>query len=420
VLCACGASQPSSSSTSIPSQLAGPVHIDYWERYCSDAMTSSINEFNREQAGKIVVTDVCQGVSQDQIAAKVMAAAAAGSLPQVVAAGDDYVTQYNAGHIVVPLEDYVNSAKWGVSASEMSDFYAGTIGRTKLPVSGNRRLSWTQGSTANALYYNKDPLAKAGIQQPPTTWDEFVSDTRAIKNATGKPGWVLPTGDGSDFIDLLWAYGYPWIRSDGKTANFDNASAVKILTDWQNLTNDGSALVTDSAKNAFTGGQAGMVFASSGYTLGAFSSISGFNWGLGGLPHASGKPPLTELYGSVNVMLKSDPQKQLASWVFMKWWASPANQAAYCAGGGGCFPATKSSATMAIVAQAKQQTPPYGTALDQIAPYAQLIPENAALNRVDGEISGNVITQVQLKQLTPGDAAKKLQSDATQAIQTGG
>ena len=36
-------------------------------------------------------------------------------------------------------------------------------------------------ASARAMYFNKDLLAKAGIQNPPDTWDQLVDDAKKIK-----------------------------------------------------------------------------------------------------------------------------------------------------------------------------------------------------------------------------------------------
>src|SRR5919108_6315688 len=47
--------------------------------------------------------------------------------------------------------------------------------------------------SVRGLFYNKDMFKKAGIKQPPKTWDELEADAEKIK-ATGETGYGMPLG----------------------------------------------------------------------------------------------------------------------------------------------------------------------------------------------------------------------------------
>src|SRR5262245_12488319 len=50
-------------------------------------------------------------------------------------------------------------------------------------------------ASARAFFYNEDLFAKAGIDAPPRTWDEFVQDARKIRAlGSGTIGYALPLG----------------------------------------------------------------------------------------------------------------------------------------------------------------------------------------------------------------------------------
>lgn len=416
LVAACGSSSPSGQGgPTVPTSLNGSVKISFWERYCDDGVAGAVKRFNQQQAGKITVTDVCVGGSETNLAAKIQAAARGGGLPDIATAGEQYAAQYAKANLLVPLDTYVNSAQWGVPASQRADFYPNPFARTKLAVYGNRTLSWPFGNTANALYVNLDLLHQAGISQAPTTWPEFQADAQAIKQRTGKPGWVAAPGDGADLLDAVWSSGTPWVNADGK-AQLDAPATVDVLQSWQTLFKDHSAEVSNDYKAAFTGGNAGMVFASTGYATTWAGKVNGFSWNIAMFPHGTGQPPLTELFGSVDVVFHSNPQKQLASWLFAKYLASADNQARMCPVEG-CLPATKSSATMTAITDTTAKIPQYGTAINDIAPHAKLLPQAPALSDIRGKIAGDVITRV-INGMAPKQAAQQLQQQAQQAIES--
>lgn len=373
-------------------------------------------------AGQITVQVSYQG-SFDQLAAKIRAAAAGGGLPNVATAREQDVAGYATANIAVPLAPYISSSKWGLTQSRLSDLTPGSLSRTKLQMYGGKRLTWPFGNTAAVMYYNTTLLHEAGITHTPNTWDQVMTDSEKIKKTTGKAGFLMQQNSlGPNFTDALWTYGVPWLAKNQTATNFSSPHAVTILKDWRQMIADGSMVLTRSTdQSEFVSGTGAMEMASSGYAVGTQfkSRISGFDWSVGALPTQPNQKPVTELYGSVNTMFKASSQQQLASWLFMKYFASSQNQSLYCSGGGGCVPATKSSSTSSAMKAAFDQDPQYKQAVAAAA-NAQLPPQIPAVSSIRTNIANADVLEVLLGQISPSDGAKKLAYDSNQAIQQGG
>ncbi|PIE82417.1 MAG: hypothetical protein CSA11_00555, partial [Chloroflexi bacterium] len=54
----------------------------------------------------------------------------------------------------------------------------------------------------------------------------------------------------------------------------------------------------------------------------------GFNWSVAPIPY-SGSEPVQNIYGASTSIVQTDPVGQLASWLFLKYWAQPENQVAW-------------------------------------------------------------------------------------------
>ena len=259
-------------------------------------------------------------------------------------------------------------------------------------------------------------LRKAGIAQPPATWDDVLADAKAIKTSTGQPLWDLRADQaGPIFIDVLWTYGVPWLSTDGKSSNFDNSAALKALQMFRQMLDDGTMVVSPSAEQDFPNGRGAMLWASSGNLVTFATSITGFEWGIALVPRASGAQPVTEMFGSVNTMLKGTPEQQLAAWTFLKFMASADTQAQFAADTG-YFPSVRSSSQSATVQDAYQRVPQYKSAVESISPVMQLLPQSAALDQVRNHIATDDVTQVLLQKMTPEDGIRKLKYDADQAL----
>ena len=53
---------------------------------------------------------------------------------------------------------------------------------------------------------------------------------------------------------------------------------------------------------------------------------AGFDWGVVAIPHTTATPSQNAFGASINI-LKSTPEKELASWLFIQYLTSPENQA---------------------------------------------------------------------------------------------
>jgi len=89
--------------------------------------------------------------------------------------------------------------------------------------------------------YNKDILTKAGITNPPTTWEELVTQAQTIKDKGLLEfpiiwSWNQKEGVVCDFTVLLYGNGGSFLDASGKPA-FNNEKGVQVLT-WMKSTLD--------------------------------------------------------------------------------------------------------------------------------------------------------------------------------------
>jgi raffinose/stachyose/melibiose transport system substrate-binding protein len=81
------------------------------------------------------------------------------------------------------------------------------------------------------FWYNKDLFAQAGIDEPPATWDDLLTDVQKLKDAGITP---LALGEGDKWPGMFWwAYlalrngGPDAMREAGETGSFDGEPFVK-------------------------------------------------------------------------------------------------------------------------------------------------------------------------------------------------
>lgn len=401
----------------VVSTTGSTVKIEYWHRIGGDSaklLETFAAEFNQQMNGPIEVTSIAQGNIQE-LNQKVRAAAAGGGLPGAVMADDYDVTQYYASGILVPLDDYINNPENGLTPDQIADILPNQFNRHKLAIYEGRTMAFTQGFSAFTTFWNVDMLKNAGFDAPPVSWDAFPDHVRAVSKANGGvPGWLIG-GAGDRYISTLKTYGVEWLKDGGAESNFDAPEALEIIQWWRALSDEALlAVPQESARDAFIAGQSVYFMDSSGNTAN-FSQNIKFNWSAQ-LPFQRNTPaPITETYGPVNAVPKTNAEQQLAGWMWIKWLLSPAIHSRWAASTN-YFPATKSALADDGLKAYYEGNPTARRLVDEIAPYATILPPSPALTEVRGQITANVVNEVLLGQLSPEEGQRKLKAEADAAI----
>lgn len=396
----------------------GPVEIDYWHIQASiygEAIKEIVAEFNKEYQGKIVVKEVFQG-SYDDLNKKIRAALQGGGLPEVAMAYESDTLEYMKANKIVELDPYLENKKYGLTTEELNDIVPGVLERQRIPEYNGKTMSWPHGNSAMGIYYNKDLLKKAGFDEPAKTWKEFEKQALTITEKTGVPALAFGSYySGGSFRTWLRTYGIDPIAPDASKVNYDNPQAVELLKILKNLLDKKAIVIAENTEQEFTNGRAAMEIGTTARTSSKLDLIKDkFKWGMTLIPQGSTAKPITELYGGNQVIFKSTPEKELASWVFMKYFAGPKAQAIYAAKTG-YFPATKSSIDTELLKQNYTENPQKKEAFDKVFIHARIDVSTAARRGIDNAV-GKAVEAVLSGQISPEEGAKKAQNDAAKAL----
>lgn len=119
---------------------------------------------------------------------------------------------------------------------------------------------------ARALYYNKDILAEAGVDELPATWDEFRDVLEQISDNTDKTPFSQPWGASSrsvlngTFFPWFWQAGGELFTDDGTATAFNSEAGVETVEYLLGLYEDGLlpdtivSLDEDQARQSFYDG----------------------------------------------------------------------------------------------------------------------------------------------------------------------
>jgi multiple sugar transport system substrate-binding protein len=170
-------------------------------------------------------------VQWDNLQQRLTTDIAGGTPPDIAMIGTRWLVDYVHNDIAEPLDSYMTPE---FKARFIESFMAPSTIDGKiygLPVA----------ASARAMYYNKDLLAKAGVQNPPATWDELVDDAKKVKALGGDVyGFALQGKEietDAYWYYSLWTHGGDLIEN-GKSG-VDSAGAIAGLKLYRDMMDQG-------------------------------------------------------------------------------------------------------------------------------------------------------------------------------------
>lgn len=219
------------------------------------SQTKILEEFTKETGIKVKE----MGVDYASVYNKVTTAAMSNSTDiDVVEMDTIWAGQFLKGNIAVDLTDVI--------PQEQKDAFLPAV-LSSVSYDGHiMAFPWAMGS--KHFYWNNTLLKKAGIGQPPKTWEEFKEDSVKLKKAgITASGWSWKQSESLtvDYIGLLYAFGGQFFDEAGKPAlnKGGGLEALKYMVDLlqTDKTVDPASLQwnEDDVKHAFENGSIAMM-----------------------------------------------------------------------------------------------------------------------------------------------------------------
>src|SRR5437764_1388891 len=135
------------------------------------ALTSLTDQFNSSQS-TVYVNLVAKGAYTDLNKA-VLTGLAAGQAPDMAQCIEIDAAKYNSSKALADLTPYINAAD-GFSSGDLKDIFPVMLNAAKI---GGTYYQFPFNKSTTVIYYNQDMFTAKGINSPPATWDEFITDT---------------------------------------------------------------------------------------------------------------------------------------------------------------------------------------------------------------------------------------------------
>lgn len=314
--------------------------ISFWHNHTSDretALMEIIDQFNKTNEWGITVQAEFQGSYAD-IFNKMLAVLNTPDVPDLVVAYQNQAATYQVGEGLIDMNPLVNSIKWGLSKQEQADFFPGFFKQDVFPNFGNARLGFPPNRSEEVMFYNIDWLKELGYDAPPTTPDQFkemackaASTPYSARTGSTTMGYEL-RNDASNFASWTFAFGGDIYDSKTGQFTYNSDAAIAAMTFLQDLfANKCATYAAENYGEQSDFGTGSLLFtiaSSSGlpFYKSAMDAGAKANWSVTSLPYTGDKPS-TNIYGASVSMPKTTPERELATWLFVKYYTSAEVQA---------------------------------------------------------------------------------------------
>jgi multiple sugar transport system substrate-binding protein len=308
--------QPADTGGEAASDYTGPnVNLAFWNGFTGGDgpyMRALVKKFNAEHDNIKVKMVVSEWADYYQ---KVPQAVQSGRGPDVGIMHADQLATNAARRVIVPLDDLARTLKLDESDFSEKLWDAG--------IYQDKRYGIPLDTHPLGFYYNKDHLAKAGIE-PPTNAQEMDAALKKLKESGVEyPFWQSSTWPAHlMFMSLLPQFGGSLYNEDSSEATFNSPEGVKALTWMVDLIKNGYSpknVSQDADYIAFKNGKT--TFHWDGIWQTQDLKKTKLNWGVAPIPQIGDQKGAWA--NSHNMVVTSqgakDENKLQAAKVFINW-----------------------------------------------------------------------------------------------------
>jgi len=211
------------------------------------------------------------------------------------------------------------------------------------PLSSGTQADGTQvgipvNQSAQVLFYNFTWAEELGFDGPPATSAEFKEQACAAAAANAADdnpdnddaGYVIFNG-ASNVLPWIWAFGGTGLNDDGSNYKLNDEASLQAAVFLKDLVDSGCTLTTPSFPNPELANRMAL-FANSStagipFQQAAFDDIGSTDvWGSIPVPGPDGTL-VVNAFGQMAGIVTTNPDSDLASWIFLKYLTSPETQA---------------------------------------------------------------------------------------------
>ncbi|MCY0880118.1 MAG: extracellular solute-binding protein [Firmicutes bacterium] len=219
----------------------------------ADAIAKAFEKLHHNITVKVVQTTVVNSTESE------LAAAAAGTLPDIIRTADVHV-QYQASHgMLMNLQPYMNA--YGYKDSQFNEAIL------KLGQYNGDQYVIPRGFDQIVVEYNPQLFKKFHVPLPKMgwTWQTFLKDCKLLTRKVGNTQYYAV---GDSLTDTEWAIWVPFIEGlgghifspNGKQAEMDSPATVKAMSEFMSFAKNYTSWFANLPSDPFESGHAAMDF----------------------------------------------------------------------------------------------------------------------------------------------------------------
>jgi len=265
------------SSLTLPA-LAEPVKLTIWGLDGDNGLIPALAKEFDDKNDDVVVE--FRAIAFDELVNEALKAFATNQAPDIICLDNPDFALFSSRGAMLDITDRV--AKSDVIKTDL--YYAGPLASAMWD---GKLYGVPKATNTIALFYNKDLFAKAGIAEPPTTWDQLLEDARKLNDPANNVygiTWSARANEEGTFQFL------PWIQMGGGSfKEVNTAGAIKALETWKTMLDEKLASQDVLSQGqwdstgTFNAGNAAMAI-SGPWELGRMATDAKFDWGVALLP----------------------------------------------------------------------------------------------------------------------------------------
>ncbi len=299
----------------------------FWDRQTTESaelLKALVGDFNAQWSGLPIKIE--RAGSYADIFRKVTAGINAGVLPAMAVSYESMTSEYIEAGAVAALDDLIEDDALGLDNETLADFFPAMLATNRFAAHDGRLYSFPFAKSVLMLYFNRRVLAAADIHAPPTTWEEFLEQCRAVKARTGKPAHAV-SADCSTVNGIIYSLGGDIVR-DGKTL-YNSHEALETFRLYETLAREELAyLISPNSYDdnlALSRNEIAFVLRSSSGLSDMMLLMNNDRecWGMVAIPQARPETPGTVLYGPNVTLFNTTEDQRQAAWAFVRYFTSP-------------------------------------------------------------------------------------------------
>ncbi len=321
--------------------------ITFWHAMSSGANLEGVEklvaDFNATNEFGITVEQVSQG-GQGDLQTAMNGAIATGELPNLTQGFPNSLVLWNGLGVIAPLNDFIDDPVYGLSSDDFGAIFPGTFSPGTLPDGSQVGIAMHQ--SASVHFYNFTWAQELGFNSPPATsaeWKEQMCAAAAANDADDDPdndgtGGYQYFPDASMVTPWVWVFGGDILTDDGTAYSLNNQAVIDAAMFLLDLSDSGCIMFTPSFANPEFAARQTLAYRSS--TAGqpfqqAANDEIGSTDVWGAIPWAGPDGTLAvNPHGQMVGIVQTNPDQDLASWIFLKYLTSAPTQTDWVAGTG--------------------------------------------------------------------------------------